>query len=469
MMINNIFKNFSSLFFSNIIINLLSFLYTILLARYLGVEGFGVLSLALAFGGIFGIVTDLGLGSLSTREVSRNKSLAPEYLSNILVIRFILAILTFIVAVISLNLLDYSYQTKLVIYLITLSFIVAAITSTYYAIFQSYERMGYQALGQTLTSILLFTGILLAIYYSYDILIIALIYLLSNLIILLFNMIISPLYLDLKLKGINKKFWKPTIKTAIPFSLALIFSLIYFKVDTIILSLLKGEIAVGIYSAPYNLMMALMFIPITFTTVLFPLFSQLHIESHGSLKNSYEKTFKYLLITSIPIAVITTFYSNNIILLVYGLNFKSSILVLQILIWTVPLIFATYLFRTLLLAMNKQNLVFKIIIICLTLNIILNIILIPFYNFIGASFVNVLTEFVFFIICFHYIGKYLYKIPSKTIFKIMLSGVIMILIIDLFHELNLFIVITGSLILYTLSLLCLEVISYDELKKIIFK
>ncbi|MCZ3367516.1 MULTISPECIES: flippase [Methanobacterium] len=467
MAINNIFKNFSSLFVSNVIINILSFLYTLLLARYLGVGGFGILSLAIALGGIFGIITDLGFSGLMTREVSRNKSLATEYLSNILCIRFVLAVLTFIIAIISLNLMDYSYQTKLVVYLITLSSIVSAIMSTYSSIFQSHEKMEYQAFGQTLNVVLIFIGILIAINLKFNVTIIALIYLLSSLIILFLNIIMSKIYLDVGINKINKKFWKPTIRAAIPFSLSLIFATVYFRVDVIILSLLQGEVSVGIYTASYNLLAALIFIPMIFTTTVLPLFSKLHIESQESLKTSYEKTFKYLLIIAIPIAIIATFYANNIILLIYGLDFKQSILSLQILIWTVPFIFATYLFRTLLISINKQNLLFKIILICLILNILFNLILIPFYGYLGSSVVNVLTEFIFFSICFRYISKYLHKVPLLIIFRILLSGIAMLILIYLLNSLNIFIALLGSIIAYIISLFYLRIFSKEELKTII--
>ena len=51
-------------------------------ARYLGAEGFGILSFALAFTGIFGVFTNLGLSTLTVREVARDKSLASKYLGN---------------------------------------------------------------------------------------------------------------------------------------------------------------------------------------------------------------------------------------------------------------------------------------------------------------------------------------------------------------------------------------------------
>ena len=93
--IQRIAKNTIVLGISQVTSSLLGFLFIMYTARYLGAEGFGILSFALAFTGIFGIFPDLGLGQLTVREVARDKSLASKYLGNIAVIKVILAIIFF--------------------------------------------------------------------------------------------------------------------------------------------------------------------------------------------------------------------------------------------------------------------------------------------------------------------------------------------------------------------------------------
>ena len=80
MNIQRIAKNTIFLFIAQIVNYILTFFYTIYIARYLGAEGFGILSFAIAFAGIFSIFADLGLGTLTFREVSRYKSLENKYL-----------------------------------------------------------------------------------------------------------------------------------------------------------------------------------------------------------------------------------------------------------------------------------------------------------------------------------------------------------------------------------------------------
>ena len=113
-------KNVSVLFLSQILSYILGFFTLMYSARYLGVEGSGTLSMALAFTGIFSVFMDLGLSTLTIREVARNKSLAKEYVSNITLIKIVLSLITLCLIFIIVHLISYNQQTINVIYFITI-------------------------------------------------------------------------------------------------------------------------------------------------------------------------------------------------------------------------------------------------------------------------------------------------------------------------------------------------------------
>ena len=72
---------------------------------------------------------------------------------------------------------------------------------------------------------------------------------------------------------IDFAFVKKIIKLAFPFTLSVVFAGIYFYIDTIMLSLMKGDVPVGIYSASYNIALALLFIPGMYTFAIYPIIS----------------------------------------------------------------------------------------------------------------------------------------------------------------------------------------------------
>ncbi|MBD3160633.1 MAG: oligosaccharide flippase family protein, partial [Candidatus Latescibacteria bacterium] len=68
-----VLRNTTWLLFGEVASRLLAAGYQVLLARYLGTALFGEFTLAMALAAILGIVSDLGLTSLTVREVSRNR------------------------------------------------------------------------------------------------------------------------------------------------------------------------------------------------------------------------------------------------------------------------------------------------------------------------------------------------------------------------------------------------------------
>lgn len=153
-------KNTGVLLAANIISGVLGFFYVMYTARYLGAEGFGILSFALVFTGIFGVFSDIGLSPLTVREVARDKLLSGKYLGNITVIKVILVIVTFGLIALVINILGYPEQTIKVVYLIALSVVFSSFTGIFYSIFQAYEKMEYQSFGQILSNILMLAGAL---------------------------------------------------------------------------------------------------------------------------------------------------------------------------------------------------------------------------------------------------------------------------------------------------------------------
>lgn len=465
--IRKIAKNTTLLFISQLITYLLGFFITMYTARYLGADGFGILSLALAFTGISVVFTDLGLGTLTTREVARDKTLTDKYVGNVGVIKLLLAFLTFGLTVLYCKLAGYSPQICNVIYLITVSIILNAFSGVFYAIFQAHEKLEYQSVSGVLNTIAMFVGTVLAIYYHLNVVGFAFLYIISNAICLVYTLIVYNWKLSLPKIDIDLNFWKVTMITALPLSLVSIFSVIAFRIDTVMLSLIKGTIAVGWYSASYRLMEVLLFLPGVFTTAIFPVFSSFYVSSRDSLKFSYQKSIKYLTIISLPIAVGTTFLSNEIIMLIYSNSFAPSIIILQILIWTIPITFLNYIFGSILPAMDKQTVLLKITFISMVSNVVLNLIFIPRFSYLGAAVVTVLTEMLIAGLSFYSISKSFHKVPlHKIIIKPSIACAVMALFL-ISVKLNLFVMILSGATIYFIVLFALK--TFDEQDLEIFK
>jgi O-antigen/teichoic acid export membrane protein len=450
------------LFASQIITYIMGFFITMYSARYLGAEGFGIISLALAITGILVVFTDLGLGTLTVREVARDKSLVDKYTSNVAVIKLLLAFFTFILTAIIVYLFGYADEIKMVVYIITGSTLVNALSGIFYPIFQSYEKMEFQSIANVLNSSIMLVGTFLVIFYNLDIYYFASLYLVSNIVVFFFIISVYVREFHAPSFNVDLAFWKPTLMMALPLSLVSIFSLIAYRVDTILLSLLKGSTVVGWYSASYRLMEVFLFLPGVFATAVFPVFSSLHLSSHETLKLSYQKSFKYLAILSIPVAVGTTVLAPEIVLLIYKSAFTPSIIILQILIWAIPITFLNYIFGTILPAMNRQNVLLKVTFLSMILNIALNLVVIPIYSYVGAAVVTVVTELFIFILCLFILSRTFSKVRLQEVFfKPVVASLIMLLFL-LYFKTNLFLEIAMGAILYFVVLIVIRTFNDDD-------
>jgi O-antigen/teichoic acid export membrane protein len=455
-------KNVTVLFSSQIINYILLFFATIYMARYLGVENFGIISLSLAITGIFSVFTDLGLSNLTVREVARDKSLANKYLVNITFLKVFLAFLNFGIIILIVNLIGYSNQVNTVIYLMTISSILVSFYGFFNSIFQAYEKMEYQSFASIINGLLMFLGVILLIKFNLDIIYFAFIYILINAICLIYSIIICLWKFFIPKIEIDWSFMKPLIIKAIPLSAALFFSIIGFRIDSVLISIIKGNIAVGYYTAPYKFIEALTFLPSGFTIAIFPVMSKYYVSSLKSLEKAYKQSFKYLSILGLPIAVGTTLLANNLIISFYGSAYIPSIFALQILIWQVPLVFLTYFFGTLLVSIDKQKLLLKILFITMSFNIALNLVLIPYFSYYAASLITVLTELVAFIIIFYYLSKFICVIKIQTYFiKPIIASTIMGLFIYYSNQ-GLIIEIILSTIVYFTALILLKTFTKED-------
>ncbi|MDP3066978.1 MAG: flippase [Methanobacteriaceae archaeon] len=469
--LKTIAKNSASLFVSQILSYLLIFFYILYVARYLGAEGFGILSLAISLTGIFGILVDMGLSTLMIREVARDKSKTNKFISNTALMKIILSFLVWVLLYLFVNVAGYPELVKNVVYLVYLSVLINAFSLIFTAVMQAEEKMEYVSLSAILNSVVMLSGTLMGIYYSLDILYFAALYVISNSLNFLYLSLVYLWKFNFPKIEVDFGFWKPTLKEAWPYGFTGLSGLLYTYVDSIMLSLIQGNLVVGWYSAAYRLMLITLFIPNAVNMAIFPLMSRLYVSSKDSLILINERYFKYMLILGIPLGFGTTILADKIILLVFGADFAPSVIVLQILIWTAVFTFAGATFSQLIQSINKQLLLTKISVMCLLINVVLNLILIPRYSYIGASIVTVLTEMILVSYMYYATFKLGYLIDTQKIIKnlgkITFSALIMSSFLLYFQYLNFFLLVILAALIYFLVIYLTE--TFDKMDEQLFR
>jgi O-antigen/teichoic acid export membrane protein len=453
--VRTITKNIGALTLMNIVTVALMLFLTIFIARYLGDVNFGKYSFALAFTALFGVFIHLGLDILITRDIARDKSKASKYLGNIAIIRALSSIIIFILIIIIINLMNYPSDTTTAVYIFGLYIIFTSFADIFKATFRAFERMEYQALINILERIIVVSLGLIVLFSGYGLIELASVFLFGG----FFNILSSFLICRRKIVKpkfkIDLNFWRQSIKEAYPFLLVTTFVMIYFKIDTIMLSIMKGDAVVGWYNAAYMLIGGLGIISASILPALFPVMSRFFNNSKEALQAIYKNAFRYLLMIGFPIAVGTTLLADRIIPLLYGEQYSNSIIALQILIWAELFVFLNNTTGNVLNSINSQRANMKIVGTGAALNIILNLIFIPYLSYIGASIATVITEFFVVFAGVMYISKNGYVLQlSKDAIKIIAAGAVMGLFIFYSYNINLFSIILLSIAIY-FGVLCL--------------
>ena len=462
--IKTIFKNMSWLLVSQIIASICGFIWSVLMARYLGVDGYGILGFAISFTGILSIFFDLGIGIHSVRHIATDYDSAPKYLGNAIPLKSLFSIGGFILIFIVLILIKADEITIIVTLLFAIEQIIKKFIELMNASFQAFEEGKYQGIGNTILNLLLLLFIIISITTDLGIIGISISYIIANIITLIYIYYVFNKHIIKPSFEFDKTFCKTITIAAIPFAASVILSSIYYSIDMVMLTKFVGNYATGIYNATYKLISVFTLFYSVYSAVIFPVMSKLFKNDKKLLLISYEKSIKYLMLVMIPLAVGTMYYSLDIIQLIYGHKYDAAAPVLSILIWTVCLLFISGAGNTLLNASHKEVTVTKIYFIAAIFNVVLNIFIIPYFSYNGAAITTVLSDLLIVAIQTYVIYKLGHR-PNKKLYsdliKIVLGSAILGIVLN-FLNLTMWIAIPIGLIIYLVVVYLLKVFDKDD-------
>lgn len=468
----NIAKNTTWLTSAYIFQKLFAFIYFTLIARWLGASNIGIYTFAVSLTTIFSIFVDFGLSNVLIREAAKFKEKANSYLNNIITIKLLFSLITYIIVAITINLLNKGSQTLIMVYLAGIAMVLDSFTLSFWAIFRAYQNLRYEAISIVINQLLILiiglAGVLLK--FPLYILIIALIT--GSTFSFFYSLVLIKLKLKFKFKmQFNKPILKLLLAIAVPFALAGIFTRIYGYIDQVLLSVLVGDKYLGWYSIGYKMTYALQFVPAAFAAAVYPAMSHAYVNDRERLKFIFEKAMFLLIITSIPIAVGIATIADKVILLLYTSQYQPSILALQIMIFGIIALFLNYPVGSLLNACDRQTTNTANMGIIMILNVILNLILIPRYQQVGASIAALVTLFLLFILNLIWVSKiikYDYKFLGLKLLKTIVAVVAMaIVVLYLKQSVNFIILAIIGALLYVGLMYLIKGFTKDDIKYLI--
>ena len=344
----------------------------------------------------FNVLADLGLYTSTVREISKDKNRADEIINNSITFRVILSVIVIFAAIIFSFFLyggENNSEIRYGIALVSITILFNLINTTMNAVFQANIKMGsviISELSGRLVTLLLVVLIINSGGGLYQVLFVTA---MGSLVTALLSIILVQRFINIR-PTINLRYGFGLFRKSIPLALALLINIVYFKADTIIISLFRDNTEVGIYGLSYRLLEASLIFPTFFIGSLFPVITDYAINQPHKLKSFVQKAFDILVMASIPLMAGGIIISEYLIKAVAGDKFWGSVFAFQILIAASPLIFINGLFGNMIIAKNREKEALWLNILALLFNLSLNIIFIPIYGFITAAIVTLVSEIV---------------------------------------------------------------------------
>jgi O-antigen/teichoic acid export membrane protein len=406
MELERVLKNTTFLFVARGIEKVTYFLVLIAVARFATVQAYADYALALYFAGLFFVLFDMGVLPYLVREVARQPEHTGQLLTNGLLLKAIYAALFLPALVLVVWFLRYPKATAVAIVIGLVARVVMSLSNIFKAVLRAHGRMEAEAAATTVETLLLVgcttwgflsggkPGVLLLAWIVSGLGgAITSLYFVHSRIVPLTTLPRPEGYV--RLKGIAVESWL--------FGSCMVFTTIYFYLDTVILSRIDVMSAVANYTAAYNLVFALLFFPSVYADVLYPLLSNYYAKRPEAASAIVSQFSRYLVLVVIPMGVGTVILAHPIINLFYASKFNGTAgaygaaAALQILVWDCCFAFMDNFWGHALAAQKRQGVVTAITGAGAALNIVLNIILIPRYSFMGAAVATVATEALCFV------------------------------------------------------------------------
>jgi len=372
---------------------------------------------------ISSVLLDLGFNVLFVREGARHHSEIQRYLRNVMSLRLVMSIAALGLLAILVIPIGLGYLLLPGFVLMVLTSYSSLLRNGLYAV----QQLGYEAIAVVLESAILLALVVYgvrsrqgvayfvwayAIQYGFSCLYFTIVLALKRIAIIGWRF---------ELPLIREWMWK-----GLPFALTFVLTIIYFRIDQPLIAVFRDLKEAGLYAAAYKPIESLLFIPITFLSVVFPVLSVYHRERRQDMLDAVGRFYKALLLLGWPASVGIFVLAQPLTPLLLGNNFLASEPALKILALALGVAFVNNAFIGALNASDRQSSFSWAAGWSVVINITLNVTLIPLFGYLGASWATVATEVSLGTVGWILTARHVGAVPVLTLsWRVILAGLIM--------------------------------------------
>jgi len=437
------------------------------ITRYLGKEGFGDYATVLAFFSFFAAVSDLGLYHISTREISRQGAQEEKIMGNIFTLRIISSVVVFLLTPLLLLFFPYPAPVKWGILLAAMSFLFSSGYQILNGVFQKNLAMDKVAISELIGKVVQVAVVIVAVKMD-----LKFGWIMSSLLfymITCFSIVLvwSRRYIHFHMR-LDTGYWKEFLKESWPMGAATLMTFLYFKMDTILLSVIMSSSEVGIYNAAYKVLENITFFPAMVAGLVLPIMSYTIFTDRRRFEEISNKTFKFFMVIVVPLVVGTLFLADGVINLIGGAGFAESANVLRVLIFSLAMIFFGNFFNSILIAAGLQKKLMLALLMASGVNISSNLIFIPRFSYWAAAYTSLATETAVVALTFLIVFRRAGYLPKMEKFwGVFAAGFFMAVFLWFFSGHNFFLQALGGAAVYFFMLWVFQTVKTSELASLL--
>lgn len=389
---SKVVKNASWIIVCRIIQAVLSMVVTIFTARHLGPSNYGIINYAASIVAFFAPFMQLGLNSILVQEIIENEDKEGTVIGTALVMSFISGVIS-ILGVFAFTMVANHGDWTTIIVCVLYSLLL---------LFQALEHFQYWFQAKLLSK---YTSITMLI--AYFIVSIYKIYLLFSgksvywfavsqaadyaiiaIILFIIYKKVSGQRLVFSL-DMAKRMFKRSKHYIIPTLMVTLYS----HVGKIMLTLMLDEASCGYYSAAVTCSGMATFVYTAIVDSVRPVIISAKKNNDESYKTSLISLYSFIIYLSLLESIFLTVFSGLITNILYGAEYASTAVVLQVLAWYLVFSYIGIVRNVWILAEGKEKYLWIINLSGASVNIILNFIFIPLFGAIGAAISSLVTQF----------------------------------------------------------------------------
>jgi O-antigen/teichoic acid export membrane protein len=341
------------------------------------------------------VITPAGFGidTIVAREIARDRQAMHELVWNALAMKAVFGALAVSLTVAIAVLGDHGGSASLVVALLAISAFVELMAKTLYSVFLGFEDMRPPSAALLIQRVASALGGIGAVLVGAGVVTVAALYLAG--VVLAFTWTARRVAESAHpRRSLGVPSARALLLESLPSGVNVILSTVLFRVDTLILAMVKGTVAVGLYGAAYRLLESTLVLSYAVAVAMLPTLSRLSRSSAPTLAEAYGSAAKVIATTLLPIGFAFALFAEPLLETLYGAEYAPAITALRLLGGAAALYGVSHLGLYVLIAQGRQRTIPWITAGVVVLNLSLNLLLIPRFSIDAAAFATSTSELV---------------------------------------------------------------------------